>query len=114
MSELEHLHAYSLIHSPNCTESLEQEAGSDHLICIFGLLAFVHGICLHLCYVSLLLIVVVKSCPLCRGHGQLVLAGDFALHAPVLKPVLAHLLGTSVFATLACTLVHLLPHADQC
>ena len=95
------------------TYSLEEEACTDHLIGVLCLLALVYGIGLHLGNISLLLVIVVKSCPLSTGHGQFVLIGDITIDALVLETILAKLVGASVLTTLSCPLVHLLAHANQ-
>ena len=72
-----------------------------------------HGVGLHLGDISLLLVTVVKSCPLSTGHGQFVLVGDITIDALVLETILAKLVGASVLTSLSCLLVHLLAHANQ-
>ena len=93
--------------------SLEEEACANHLVSVLGLLAFVDGVSLHLGNITLLLITVVKSCPLSTSHRQFVLVGDITIDALVLETILAKLVGAGVLTSLSCPLVHLLAHANQ-
>ena len=108
----QHDFLYEFRHPAILPHSLEEEACADHLVGVLGLLALVDGVCLHLGDVSLLLVIVVKSCPLSTSHGQFVLVGHITIDALVLETILAKLIGASVLTTLGCPLVHLLAHAS--
>lgn len=71
--------------------STKKEAGSDHLICVFGFFTLPNGVLFAFGDFFLLLIVDVEAVCLRGSHRQFILVSDLFLHAAILESIISHL-----------------------